>query len=94
MNLIAKLFLAVILITEVVRSAAFAQAQTEDPNACADTAHGSSNQTLSEKLDRSNGVICPPNVDPGIKAPTPSTGTMPIIRPPGSPGGNPDVQPK
>jgi len=29
-----------------------------------------------------------------MKAPTPNTGKMPVIPPPGSPGGNPDVQPK
>lgn len=51
--------------------------------------------SLSEKLARSNGVICPPeHVDPDIKAPTPHGGPMPVIPPPGSPGGNPSVQPK
>jgi hypothetical protein len=50
---------------------------------------------LSNKLARSNGVICPPaHVDPEIKAPTPPGGAMPVIPPPGSPGGNPSVQPK
>ena len=52
-------------------------------------------QTLSDRLAQSNGVICPPpHVDPDIKAPTPEGGTMPVIPPPGSPGGNPQVQPK
>jgi hypothetical protein len=80
-----------------------------DPNACAqpDTRTtvgrggdaevekpGGSN--LSDKLARSGGVICPPQqVDPDIKAPTPrSGGAMPVIPPPGSPGGDPSVQPK
>ena len=51
---------------------------------------------LSEKLARSGGVICPPeHVDPEIKQPTPPTGgTMPVIPPPGSPGGDQSVQPK
>jgi hypothetical protein len=49
---------------------------------------------LSNKLSQSNGVICPPDVDQGMKAPTPNTGTMPVIPPPGSPGGNQNVQPK
>jgi hypothetical protein len=49
---------------------------------------------LSDKLARSDGVLCPPNVDPDIKAPTPNVGKMPIIPPPGSPGGDPNVQPK
>jgi hypothetical protein len=50
---------------------------------------------LSDKLARSNGVICPPaGVDPEIREPTPPGGKMPVIPPPGSPGGNPNVQPK
>ena len=50
---------------------------------------------LSDQLARSGGVICPPlQVDPGIKAPTPPEGSMPVIPPPGSPGGDPNVQPK
>src|SRR3954469_24286014 len=56
--------------------------------------------SLSERLDRSKGVIVPPastaNTDPGLVKPAPSTGTrsMPVIPPPGTPGGDPDVQPK
>ena len=53
-----------------------------------------SGTNLSEKLAQSDGVLCPPNVDPGIRAPTPEAGRMPVIPPPGSPGGNPNVQPK
>jgi hypothetical protein len=53
------------------------------------------NGNLSDKLARSDGVICPPSqVDPEIKAPTPPGGAMPVIPPPGSPGGDPSVQPK
>ena len=56
--------------------------------------------SLSERLDRSNGVIALPastaNTDPGIVKPAPSTGagSMPVIPPPGTPGGDPNVQPK
>src|SRR3954451_22373727 len=56
--------------------------------------------SLSERLDRSKGVIVPPastaNTDPGIVKPAPSTGagSMPVIPPPGTPGGDPNVQPK
>ena len=32
-----------------------------------------SGTNLSDKLAQSGGVICPPNVDPGIKAPTPES---------------------
>ena len=52
-----------------------------------------SDQNLSGKLSRSNGVLCPPNVDPGMTAPTPNKGTMPVIPPPGSSPGQ-SVQPK
>jgi hypothetical protein len=52
-------------------------------------------ETLSDHLASSGGVICPPPaVDPAIKAPTPDTGRMPVIKPPGSPGGDQNVQPK
>jgi hypothetical protein len=43
----------------------------------------------------SNGVICPPDVDPGMKIPPPETGAkMPVIPPPGAPGGDQKIQPK
>src|SRR5215469_4262285 len=52
-------------------------------------------QNLSEKLDRSEGIICPPaNVDPQIDTPPPAGGKTPVIPPPGSPGGDPTVRPK
>ena len=50
--------------------------------------------TLSDKLAQTDGVICPPNIDADIKAPTPQGGPMPVIPPPGSPGGDPTVRPK
>jgi hypothetical protein len=53
-----------------------------------------SGEPLSDKLARTDGVLCPPNVDPEIKAPTPPGGKMPVIPPPGSPGGDQNVQPK
>jgi hypothetical protein len=51
-------------------------------------------KNLSDRLARNNGVICPPSVDPHIKAPTPEVGKMPVIPPPGTPGGDQSVQPK
>ncbi|MBV9862937.1 MAG: hypothetical protein JO267_12425 [Alphaproteobacteria bacterium] len=53
--------------------------------------------SLSNKLDRSGGVIQPPaNVDPGLTQPTPAIGgnSTPVIPPPGTPGGNPAATPK
>jgi hypothetical protein len=55
----------------------------------------SSGGSLSDKLARSDGVICPPeHVDPAIKAVTPPGGSITVIPPPGSPGGDPNVRPK
>ena len=55
----------------------------------------SGNTTLSDKLSRQKGTLQPPAVDPAIRVPTPpSQGTMPIIRPPGTTGGDQTVVPK
>jgi hypothetical protein len=55
-----------------------AYAQTTDSKACTEQERG--NQTLSEKLGQTNGVICPPDIDKGMKAPTPDAGKTPVIR--------------
>jgi|SRR5262245_43615226 hypothetical protein len=52
---------------------------------------------LSDRLDRSQGVIKPPQgVDPGMHAPAPDPGSQrtPVIPPPGTPGGDQTVEPK
>ncbi len=54
----------------------------------------SDSRNLSDRLSRSGGVLCPPDVDPAIKKPAPETGKTPVIPPPGSPGGDPAVRPK
>ena len=74
-------------------------AQTKEavPNQRDQGISGSSGGSLSHQLDRSGGVIQPPtNVDPGLTQPAPQVGahSMPVIPPPGTPGGNPDVKPK
>jgi hypothetical protein len=64
------------------------------PNGPSET--GSTN-SLSDKLEQSDGVIRPPaNASPDITvpAPVPDPGTTPVIRPPGSPGGNQQLDPK
>jgi hypothetical protein len=53
--------------------------------------------SLSGQLSRSGGVIRPPaEIDKPMEAPTPDPGarSMPVIPPPGAPGGNRDVKPK
>jgi hypothetical protein len=81
-----------------------APAQQVDPKACSDdqrlrlngqsAPRDPSSQDLSDKLAKTEGVLCPPNVDSDIKAPTPEVGKMPVIPPPGAPGGDPTVRPK
>jgi hypothetical protein len=56
------------------------------------TTTGEAREPLGDRLARSDGVLCPPA---GAHAPTPpDTGNTPVIPPPGSPGGNPNVRPK
>src|SRR5690348_3936496 len=52
--------------------------------------------TSSSDLGRSGGVITPPGeVDPAIKrTPPPSGARMPVIPPPGTPGGDQSIKPK
>jgi hypothetical protein len=79
-----------------------------DPKACANGERARPSDTqetqgsavpkdsLSEKLARTDGVICPPaDINPDIRVPAPSGGAnTPVIPPPGSPGGDPSIQPK
>jgi hypothetical protein len=56
---------------------------------------GTTGDSASEKLARTDGVICPPpGLDPDIRALASGGGRTPVIPPPGSPGGDPSVQPK
>lgn len=56
---------------------------------------GQANEALTDKLAKSDGVLCPPpGVDPEMHAPTPQGGPMPVIPPPGSPGGDQSIRPK
>jgi hypothetical protein len=64
------------------------------PEARRNVPHADPNTPLSEDLAQSKGVICPPAVDSGITKAPPEGGAMRVIPPPGSPGGNRDVQPK
>ena len=56
---------------------------------------GQAGRPLGDRLAESNGVLCPPtSIDPAIRAPAPDVGKMPVIPPPGSPGGDPSIRPK
>lgn len=69
--------------------------QTPSPGT-APNAKEAPGETLTEKLDRNEGVIKPPPVgDPDIVMPPPDTNAkIKVIPPPGEPGGDPNVQPK
>jgi hypothetical protein len=84
-------------------SVAFAQSKSPGPGVAPDQNAPSQfdaqsgrqrDQTLSERLDRSGGVIHPPgNVDPEMRVTPPATGDkMPVVPAPGSPGGDPSVK--
>jgi len=81
--------------------------EVRDPKACAPRqgltvgqdnklqSTDTTDRSLSDRLARSDGVICPPpGVDPAISAPPPGGGRTPVISPPGSPGGDPNIRPK
>ncbi|MGZ3290378.1 MAG: hypothetical protein ACXU87_20335 [Xanthobacteraceae bacterium] len=59
------------------------------------TVGSGSNEPLSDKLAQSNAVICPPaGVDNDIHVRPPGGGELRVIPPPGSPGGDPRIEPK
>ena len=56
---------------------------------------GQAGEPLGDRLAKSDGVLCPPaGVDPEMRAPAPDIGNTPVIPPPGSRGGDPNVRPK
>lgn len=56
---------------------------------------GRPGENLSETLDRTDGVIKPPPVDPGMAAPPPAVDTRtPDIEPPAPEQQNPPVKPE
>ena len=90
----------------LIMAAATASAQPKlDPKACApgerltqrdlrpDT-EASPGETLSDKLARTHGVLCPPQVDPEMTERPAEGGALKVLPAPGTPGGNPNVRPK
>jgi len=71
--------------------------ETQSPTSDQKPPANNTDEPLSEKLDKSEGVLTPPSgVDPKIhKEPPAETGDrMPVIVPPGEHGGNQNIQPK
>lgn len=82
------------VVNGTVRCAPTALPNSAGGNSASPTA-GQSQEPLSDKLARSDGVLCPPaNSNPDIRVPVPESGNTPVIPPPGSPGGDPSVRPK
>ena len=80
------------LIVTGLAGPAVAQSAEQTPPASDVSGQGGS---LSKKLNETSGVIHPQDsVDPGMQKTPPATGTMPIMPPPGTPGGRSDVVPK
>jgi hypothetical protein len=91
----------------IVAGASMSLAQPANPSpgaaaACPPDAKGDpptvgsrSSEPLSDKLAQSKGVICPPaGVDREMQVTPPGGGQLKVIPPPGTPGGDPNVQPK
>jgi hypothetical protein len=87
----------------LVAGSAFAQTPTPSPTASPDSVPSqiapSANptvpaQNLSEKLNQSNGVIHPKEVDPAIEKPAPQARDPNVVPPPRTLGGTPAPQPK
>jgi hypothetical protein len=105
---VARLFAGAALSLSIMAGLAGAQPRPAlDPKACAPqdrlqadqgevkTPRETTGENLSDKLARTDGVICPPDVghDMRLKAPETDAKT-PVIPPPGEPGGDPSVRPK
>ena len=80
MNMIAKGSWGGLAAALTVASTVLAQAQAPDPKGC--TPQERSSQALNQSADKNAGVICPPDIDPAMKAPTPKTGDTSVIPPP------------
>ena len=103
-----KRFRTMAALTAVALSSGLASAQSPAPDlkACSpgerlqQTESGpkapaaTTGENLSDKLARTDGVICPPDTGSDMRAPTPEAGKTPVIPPPGSPGGDQTVRPK
>jgi hypothetical protein len=85
-----KAYLAILALT-LASSTAFAQAPPSTTKGC--TPQERSNHALqNDQAAGSGGVICPPEVDPSMKAPTPKTGDTGMVASPSA--ASPGVQPK
>jgi hypothetical protein len=92
-NIGSRLCLLVAGVT-LVAGSVFAQAPGKPEPTPAAPLNSAPGENLSEKLNRSNGVIHPKEVDPTIAKPVPKTGDPNVVPPPGTSGAAPAPQAK
>src|SRR5690348_2212115 len=100
--LLVAALLAAMLVAPALGQRGSAPCAPSQPPAAPGATTGSTEQDkqqpredLSDRLAKSDGTLCPPAAgDPDIHVPAPESGKMPVIPPPGSPGGDPSVRPK
>ena len=96
-SLIFARVLAVLAATVVAGAAAWADPAERDHQPRSETeGQAPPSDNPSRQLDRSKGVIQPPqSIDPDMQVTPPQPDkNMPVIPPPGSPGGNQRIEPK
>jgi len=77
-----KALRAALAVAFMASGVGIAQAQAPDPKGC--TPQERRNRALSQDANNNAGVICPPDIDPAMKAPTPKTGDPSVIPPVGA----------
>ena len=92
-NIGSRLCLLVAGVT-IVAGSVFAQAPGKPEPTPAAPLNSAPGENLSEKLNRSNGVIHPKEVDPAIEKPVANPGDPNVIPPAGISGDAPAPQPK
>ena len=97
-----RILLAVFLISAVTSATAQTTPPADVPKDCppgaganAPRIGGDPKGSLSDKLASSKGILCPPaGIDSGMQKKPQEGGSIRVVPPPGSPGGDQRVQPK
>ena len=92
-NIGSRLCLLVAGVT-IVAGSVFAQAPGKPEPTPAAPLNSAPGENLSEKLNRSNGVIHPKEVDPAIEKGAPQVQDPNVVPPPATSGGSAAPQPK
>jgi hypothetical protein len=97
MRIIDSRICVLVLGAAFVAGGAFAQTTTPGPAPNQPTSGAKTTapaENLSDKLNQSNGVIHPKEVDPAIEKPAPKAHDPNVVPPPGTSGGAATPQPK